>query len=87
MSILLDDHSHVVVSQRHGSWGFMPMNPHLEHPDDRRWRSFWDDSSCEETWSKYMTVISNIYDEGVSLEDVEAKVREYNDGRVDEYED
>ena len=87
MNILLYNHSHVVISMRHGAWGFMPLDPDLEHPDDRRWKSFWDDTKQEENCSQYLTIIGNIYDDGISFEDVENKIREFNEGCVDRYED
>lgn len=61
LSILGNDHELVKITIQNACVGFDPLDYDKVHPDDQKWRSFWN-SDEESMWSmKYFAVIGNIY--------------------------
>ena len=60
-----------LISIKNACVGFEPMLPGLCHPDDRKWRAFWN-SEVEDMWeTDYFTVIGNIHDNGAKMDEEE----------------
>lgn len=62
------DPSPFLISIQNACVGFEPMFPERCHPDDRKWRAFWN-SEVEDMWDpNYFTVIGNIHDNGAKMD-------------------
>lgn len=61
-SILDRCHTPVKITIKYGCVGFEPLYYDSVHPDDRKWRSFWQNDEDEMWNTDYFSVIGNIYD-------------------------